>query len=61
MQNNELVEKNSDVALNASLPDKPEHFKVSDDHQCENCHQPLAGPFCAQCGQQIACPHGEGG
>jgi hypothetical protein len=52
MQNNELVEKNSDVALNASLPDKPEHFKVSDDHQCENCHQPLAGPFCAQCGQQ---------
>jgi hypothetical protein len=52
MQNNELVEKNSDVALNASLPDKPEHFKVSDYHQCENCHQPLAGPFCAQCGQQ---------
>jgi hypothetical protein len=52
MQNNELVEKNSDVALNASLPDKPEHFKVSDDHQCENCHQPLSGPFCAQCGQQ---------
>jgi hypothetical protein len=52
MQNNELVEKNSDVALNAFLPDKPEHFKVSDGHQCENCHQPLAGPFCAQCGQQ---------
>jgi hypothetical protein len=52
MQNNELVEKNSDVAFNAFLPDKPEHFKVSDDHQCENCHQPLAGPFCAQCGQQ---------
>ncbi|TWX51672.1 DUF3667 domain-containing protein [Colwellia hornerae] len=52
MQNAELVEKNSDVNTTLSLPKQPDNFKSSANNHCDNCHQPLNGPFCAQCGQQ---------
>jgi hypothetical protein len=52
MPNTELVEKNTDVAITSSLPKAPDDFKSVDENVCENCHQPLNGPFCGQCGQQ---------
>jgi hypothetical protein len=52
MSNNELVEKNADLAVTSTLPEVPENFENAVEKSCENCHQPIAGPFCGQCGQQ---------
>ncbi len=52
MPNTDLVEKGTDVAITSSLPKAPTDFKNSDESACENCHQPIYGPFCAQCGQK---------
>ncbi|NQZ86307.1 MAG: DUF3667 domain-containing protein [Colwellia sp.] len=52
MPNTDLVEKDTDVAITSSLPTAPTDFKSSDESACENCHQPIYGPFCAQCGQK---------
>jgi hypothetical protein len=52
MQNNELVEKNTDFVVTSTLPEVPENFENAVENTCDNCHQPLIGPFCGQCGQQ---------
>jgi len=52
MPNTELVEKNIGADVSSSLPDTPENFNIAVETNCENCHQPLKGPFCGQCGQQ---------
>jgi hypothetical protein len=60
MTNTELIDKNVDAAITSSMPDAPEHFektiksskKKATKTTCENCHKPLSGPFCGQCGQQ---------
>ncbi len=52
MPNTELVKKNIGVNVSSSLPDTPENFDIAVESNCENCHQPLKGPFCGQCGQQ---------
>jgi len=52
MSSNELVEKSTDVAITSTLPEVPDNFDSPVEKSCENCHQPIAGPFCGQCGQQ---------
>lgn len=52
MPNTDLVQKDTDVAITSSLPKSPDDFTSIEDSACENCHQPINGPFCAQCGQQ---------
>lgn len=52
MPNTDLVKDDTDVAVISSLPKAPDDFKSAEDSVCENCHQPINGPFCAQCGQQ---------
>lgn len=52
MPNNELVEKNTDFVVTSTLPGIPNNFENPVESACENCHQPLIGPFCGQCGQQ---------
>lgn len=52
MPNNELVEKNTDFVVTSTLPGVPNNFENPVESACENCHQPLIGPFCGQCGQQ---------
>jgi hypothetical protein len=52
MPNIDLVEKDTDVAVTSSLPKVSIDFKNTDETTCENCHQPINGPFCAHCGQQ---------
>jgi hypothetical protein len=52
MPNNELVEKNADFVATSTLPEVPDNFETTVSKACENCHQPLIGPFCGQCGQQ---------
>ena len=52
MSSNELVEKNADVVVTSTLPEVPENFESTVEKSCENCHQPIDGPFCGQCGQQ---------
>ncbi len=51
MPNTELVEKNTDIKVSSYLPDTPENLNDIEE-SCENCHQPINGPFCGQCGQQ---------
>jgi hypothetical protein len=52
MKNNELVEKSTDFVVTSSLPEVPDNFESPIANSCENCKQPLLGPFCGQCGQQ---------
>ena len=52
MPNNELVEKNTDFTVTSTLPEVPDDFETPDESACDNCHQPINGPFCAHCGQQ---------
>jgi len=52
MPNNELVEKNTNFVVTPTLPEVPDNFETTVSKPCENCHQPLMGPFCGQCGQQ---------
>ena len=50
MQNTELVKKNIDAAVTSTLPEVPQNFENTIEESCDNCHQPLIGPFCGQCG-----------
>lgn len=43
------------VAPEATPPSLPPDESVT--HRCANCLTPLAGPFCAQCGQHVADYH----
>jgi len=52
MPNTDLVQKYTDMATTSSLPKAPDDFTSTGESTCENCHQPINGPFCAQCGQQ---------
>ncbi|NQZ24060.1 MAG: DUF3667 domain-containing protein [Colwellia sp.] len=52
MPNTDLVEKDIDVDVASMLPKAADDFKSAEGSVCENCHQPINGPFCAQCGQQ---------
>ena len=52
MQNTELVKKNIDTAVTSTIPEVPQNFENMIEKPCDNCHQPLIGPFCGQCGQQ---------
>ena len=52
MQNTELVKKNIDTAVTSTRPEVPQNFENMIEKYCDNCHQPLIGPFCGQCGQQ---------
>ncbi|MBA6378219.1 MULTISPECIES: DUF3667 domain-containing protein [unclassified Colwellia] len=52
MQNTELVKKNSDLDITPSVSEQPDSMRSSVNNNCDNCHQPLNGPFCGQCGQQ---------
>jgi len=52
MPKTHLVQKDTDMATTSSLPKAPDDFESVEDSTCENCHQPINGPFCAQCGQQ---------
>jgi len=48
LPNTELVDKTALVTPSASLLDN----EASVNQECENCHQPLEGPYCGQCGQE---------
>ncbi|AOW77951.1 hypothetical protein A3Q34_14530 [Colwellia sp. PAMC 20917] len=52
MQNTELVKKNNDIDIMSSVSEQPDTIRSLANNNCDNCHQPLNGPFCGQCGQQ---------
>lgn len=52
MSHNELVEKNAKFDAISTLPEVPANLDNVTKKSCENCHHPLNGPFCGQCGQQ---------
>jgi hypothetical protein len=49
-----LAQRASSPGLDATTADDP---ALSWSTQCLNCRTPLAGPFCAQCGQRAVPPH----
>lgn len=52
MQNTELVKKNNHIDIMSSVSEQPDTIRSSANNNCDNCQQPLSGPFCGQCGQQ---------
>jgi len=52
MPNTNLIKKDIDATGISPLPDVPDNFNSGVEKSCENCHQPISGPFCGQCGQQ---------
>jgi hypothetical protein len=53
MQNNDLVEKKTEFSVTSTLPEAAGNFESVINSCCENCHHPIDGPFCGQCGQQV--------
>jgi hypothetical protein len=52
MQNTELVKKNNHIDIMSSVSEQPDTIRSSANNNCDNCQQPLSGPFCGQCGQK---------
>jgi hypothetical protein len=53
MKNNDLVEKKTEFAVTSTPPEAAGNFESVINSSCENCHHPIDGPFCGQCGQQV--------